>query len=371
MTNLTTNVQCKDLYNDLNSIKVTGRTTINSLRVIGNKENTKLVNTRLNGGKLVQISRIATGINNNPGVDVNFEVDYKELYDGLTDLKDIGNDINSCEITPETIKITNDYLSYTLETDKNDFNSISIKPENTATIKVDKADIKNFISDLKSLLKFAVKDEYQLPTLKCVQLKVNGDQAQFNSIDGFRVMRSLYIVNNSTNDFNLNIAPELIESLINIVRNNSKSDLTIQFSYDSDNIKITVNDIEIIGRNENGNFFDTDSIFPEELNYTVNLETKKLSKVTKSILKNKQKNNLARFEIKDNKIIISDNKVKATFDTDCKDSLLTGFNTSYIKDCLENIKSDSIELKFENEVSPMQINDRNNVYLVLPIRIDQ
>lgn len=369
MKNLTANVQCQNLYNDLNSIKVTGRNTTNNLRVIGNSEDSKLIYTRINKD-VIQISRKSTGINI-PGGEFDFEVDYKELYDGLTDLKDIGNDINSCEITPETIQINNDYLTYTVDTLNRNYDSISVKPENTATIIIDKSDVKNFISDLKSLLKFAVKDEYQLPTLKCVQLKVNGDQAQFNSIDGFRVMRSLYIVNNSTNDFNLNIAPELIESLISIVRNNSKSDLTIQFSYDSNNIKITVNDIEITGRNKDGNFFDTDSIFPEELNYTVNLETKKLSKVTKSILKNKQKNNLARFEIKDNKITISDNKVKATFDTDCKDSLLTGFNTSYIKDCLENIKSDSIELKFENEVSPMQINDRNNVYLVLPIRINE
>lgn len=128
-----------------------------------------------------------------------------------------------------------------------------------------------------------------------------------------------------------------------------------------------------------GKFINYQDIVRNEFNLKVTVKTKDLQESIEraSLLAKEGNNNLIKFKINDEKMIISSNsdmgfvqeEVPITLEGE---DLIIAFNSKYILEGLKVIESEEIEMHFVNNVNPCiirPVSEEEYIYLVVPVRI--
>ena len=128
-----------------------------------------------------------------------------------------------------------------------------------------------------------------------------------------------------------------------------------------------------------GEYINYRQIIPEEFttNVIINKQQFEAALDRASLLSRGEKNNLVKFEIKENIVCITGNSelgnIKENVSISLKGKDLNiAFNAKYISDCLRAMDNDFVKMNFTSSVAPCIITSCETdeyLYLVLPVRM--
>lgn len=197
----------------------------------------------------------------------------------------------------------------------------------------------------------------------------------FVSTDSFRLSEKKIHVKNP-GEFESLLIP--YKNVVEMIRIFDDVDEELTLIFEEDQLAIKSSEIELVSRVVDGNFPDYKQIIPSETKTEVkvlkddliqglklsNIFSDNFNQVTFSIMPND-----GIFEIQSNSQDVGEtkNSVKSKSEGD---NIKISFNSKYISDCFNSIKSESVSLKFNGVDKPMiiqGIDDPSFLYLVMPM----
>lgn len=233
--------------------------------------------------------------------------------------------------------------------------------------------------DFKSLINksiFAVAIDDSRPILKGVLLEISETSINAVALDGYR----LALVKKNLNNSNLNtsiIVPS--RSLSEISKLLQDSDDLIKVFVKDNTLMINIDNVEILSRLLEGDFINYRQILPNEFQTECVINKNQFDDTLDraSLLAKFDKNNLVKFEIKENNILITSNSeignIRENLPVNLKgNDISIAFNARYLSDILKVSNDEFLRIKLNSSYSPCIIESLDNneyLYLVLPVRI--
>lgn len=213
------------------------------------------------------------------------------------------------------------------------------------------------------------------PELSSVYIYSDEENLVFAATDSFRLAEYKAKVKNA-GEFESVLIP--YKNVVEIVRIFEDVNEEISLFFKDDQLIIQSDKIKVVSRVVEGNFPDYNQIIPKESKtdaYVLkedlmqglklsNVFSDNFNQVSFSVM---PEDNI--FEITSNSSNVGEtkNKIKSKLEGE---NLKISFNSKYINDCFQSIKSDSLDLKFNGLERPMVIrgaSDHNFLYLVMPM----
>lgn len=247
--------------------------------------------------------------------------------------------------------------------------------------KINALELKNMIRKTKG----CVAQGNTRNILKGVFLEIKNKKATMVGLDGYKMACSSYPIE-TNEEIEIIIPYKTVEKLEEILKNTENNKEKAEISINKKRIKIKFKNTTVYSMLIKGKYIDYTKIIPSNYETEAIIEKKTLEHIINrtSIAKTSDGLSILRVEIKENIINIkaSSEKInniseKAPIILKGKD-LIIGVNGEYIKNCLKNIESDYIKMKFLNSKNPCiikevdknkQEND-NYLYMYLPIKIN-
>lgn len=231
---------------------------------------------------------------------------------------------------------------------------------------------------LKNMIRqtvFATAQDETRPILTGALLEVKDNNAALVALDGYRLA-----LKNSSIPYDNNIKVVIPGKTLNEVsRILDDEDNNVKVMFASSHILFNLGDTIINSRLLEGQFLNYKDIIRNEYKSRVIVKTKDIKESIEraSLLAREGRNNLVKFDIKDEKLVITSNSeignVHEDIDIELEgDDIVIAFNSKYILDGLKVIDSDEVVLNFISNVNPCIIKpkeDENYTYLVLPVRL--
>lgn len=231
---------------------------------------------------------------------------------------------------------------------------------------------------LKSMIRqtlFAVAQDETRPILTGVLFEVKDKTLSFVALDGYRLSLKSYEIN-TDNNINAVIPGKTLSEISKILE---VSDEKVKITFTPNHILFNLGKTKIISRLLEGEFINYKQIIPDEYRLRAKVNTSKLSEAIEraSLLAREGKTNLVKFEVKNDKMIITSNsqmgKVHEEVNIELEgEGLKIAFNSKYFLDVLRIIDSEEIYLEFSTNVSPCLVKKHefdDFTYLVLPVRL--
>lgn len=231
---------------------------------------------------------------------------------------------------------------------------------------------------LRNLIKqtiFAVATDETRPILTGVLFEVRDEVLSFVALDGYRLALKSFEIGNKDNISAVIPGKTLIE----ISKILEPIDETVKITFTPNHILFNLGDTKIISRLLDGEFINYRQIIPDEYRMKVKVKTNELMESIEraSLLAREGKTNLIKFEIKEDKMVITSNsqmgKVYEEVNIELEgEGLKIAFNSKYFLDVLRIIDSEEIYLEFTSNVSPClvkKVESKDYIYLVLPVRL--
>lgn len=210
-----------------------------------------------------------------------------------------------------------------------------------------------------------------------VLLEIEKESFNMAALDGFRMAVARQKISNEENEKVIINARILNE--INKIISESEGDEDISFIISDKKAVLLLEKTKVVIRLLEGEFIKYRDILPKEKNTSMVINRSELldSIERASLLAKEGKNNLVRFNIKENLLSISstseEGRVKEEIIMDKEgEDLEIGFNSKYILDALKVIEDDSIVMEFNTAVTPClvkPVEGNSYEYLILPVRI--
>ncbi len=246
----------------------------------------------------------------------------------------------------------------------------SIKKENAFIIE------QKTIRDMIRQTIFAVSIDENRPILTGSLLECKNNNLTIVSIDGFRLALRRSKIDNENQDFSVVIPGKTLNEIIKILQPIEDS-ITI---YNTQNqILFDMGKCKVVSRLLEGEYLNYNSIIPEEFETKVRVKTKDIlsSLERASLITVEEKKYPVKFNISDDKIIISSNTeigaVREEVRVDTTGSKLDiGFNPRYFIEALKVIDDEEIDIYFTSSIGPCTIRPIENndyAYMILPVRI--
>jgi DNA polymerase-3 subunit beta len=213
------------------------------------------------------------------------------------------------------------------------------------------------------------------PELSSVYLYADDGDLIFVATDSFRLAEYKLPVKD-IGEFESVLIP--YKNVVEIIRIFEDLDEEITLYFKDDQIIIQSENIKVVSRVVEGNFPDYNQIIPKETKTEMDVLKEDLSQGLK--LSNIFSDNFNQvvfsimpedkiFEITSNSNNVGETKniIKAKSEGE---NLKISFNSKYITDCFQSIKSDGLHMKFNGLDKPMIIqgsNEKNFLYLVMPM----
>lgn len=246
------------------------------------------------------------------------------------------------------------------------------KIENDEFFVISQKDFKNLVN--KSIFSVAIDDSR--PILKGVLLEIGNDKITAVALDGYR----LALVKKKLNETKIRtsiIVPSRSLSEISKLLNDSDDLLKV---YIKDNcLMINLDNVEIITRLLEGDFINYNQILPTEFQTEciINKEQFDDTLDRASLLAKFDKNNLVKFDIKENNVQITSNSeignIKENLPVNLKgNDIVIAFNARYLSDILKVVGDEFLKIKLNSSYSPCIIEPLESneyLYLVLPVRL--
>jgi len=243
-------------------------------------------------------------------------------------------------------------------------------------------DDKNFFNIPKDLLKsmikqtvFATAQDETRPILTGALLEINSNNATLVALDGYRLaVRNVSI--NSNEDIKAVIPSKTLNEVSKIL-DDDDSDVNIMCT--SSHVIFNLGKTVITSRLLEGQFLNYKDIIRNEYKSRVKVKTKDIQESIEraSLLAREGKNNLIKFEISDDKLVITSNSEIGNVYEEIPielegNDLKIAFNSKYMLDGIRVIDSEEIVMNLVSNINPCIINpvdDNSYTYLILPVRL--
>lgn len=223
---------------------------------------------------------------------------------------------------------------------------------------------------------FAVAEDDTRPILTGVLMEIEDDMLNMVALDGYRLS---LIKNNVKSSFNnkVVIPGKTLSEISRII--SGEEDTNMQICFTDKHALFIIDNTKLISRLLEGEFINYTQIIPKEFKSQVKIDTENLlDSIERAALLGKEgRNNLVRFTITDEKMIINSNSELGNVHEEIEielegDDLQIAFNTKYFIDALKVIEDEVVYLEFTTNLSPGIIkpaSDEKIIHLVLPVRV--
>ncbi len=210
-----------------------------------------------------------------------------------------------------------------------------------------------------------------------VLLEIKEGIMKMVAVDPFRIASYKIEIENSS-DVSVIIPAKLASDVAKIISDDGEDIITLEIVdkkviFIFDNNKVIINTFS-------GKYIDYERILRKEGEINVRVQRDALLKSIDraSLLTSVQNNNLIKFSIEDDLIVLKSLSEEGNIEEKVEiiktgDNLLIGLNSKYLKDVLSVIEDEEIMLNFKDQVNPCIIKPLKGdkyTYLVLPIRIN-
>ncbi|MBE7074951.1 MAG: DNA polymerase III subunit beta [Clostridiales bacterium] len=256
--------------------------------------------------------------------------------------------------------VTNEYPGFN-NIDSNDYFSITNN------------NLKNLIN--KSI--FSVATDDSRPILKGTLLEINSKSIKAVALDGYR----LAMVNSPLKESTINgsvIVPA--RSLAEIAKLLDDSTNLVKIYIDSKYIMVDTGDTKIISRVLEGEFLNYKQIIAKEFTTEIVINKNQITDALEraSLLSKVGQNNLVKFEIKDNNLLLTSNSeignIKENINiTQQGKDIYIAFNARYFMEAFRTNSEEFVKIKFNSASNPCVVvpadGEEEYLYLILPVRI--
>ena len=236
---------------------------------------------------------------------------------------------------------------------------------------ISKTTLKNVIN--KTL--FSVATDDSRPILKGVKFEIIDGEIKLVALDGYRLSIATSKVNSASSDFTFVVPGRCLGEISKMLEG---EDLVKVYIH-SNNLMVDMIDTVIITRLLEGQFINYKQILSSNFTTTVTINKSQLEDAIEraSILSKVDKNNLVKFDIKENILTLTSDSeignVKENITVAMKGSdVVIAFNSKYFTDCLRAIDDEFIKINFTNSILPCIITPSEGesyLFLILPVRM--
>lgn len=210
-----------------------------------------------------------------------------------------------------------------------------------------------------------------------VLLEIKEGIMKMVAVDPFRIASYKVEIDNDS-EVSVIIPAKLASDVAKIISDDGEDVISLEIVdkkviFIFDNNKVVINTFS-------GKYIDYERILKKEGSITVRVQRDALLKSIDraSLLTSVQNNNLIKFSIEDDIIVLKSLSEEGNIEEKVEiikegDDLLIGLNSKYLKDVLSVIEDEEVMINFKDQVSPCIIKPLKGdkyVYLVLPIRIN-
>lgn len=278
------------------------------------------------------------------------------------------------ELVKEELKIESPQFKGSIPTSpSNDFPKIPDSINKDKSFALNEKDL----SDTLGKILFSASLDETRPVLTGVLFIFENNTLILVSSDGFRLSKKTIKLKNKIQSKNL-IIPR--QSLSELLKHVSESDSAIFEVKESENqLVVNIKDTYLSSRLIDGAFPDFEKIIPTSSSTTVNIDKNDLARAIKlASIFAREGGNVIKMIVKEDKVEITSeglNSGKQRGELDAKiegSPVEISFNYKFIEDFLSVCKSESIEIKLIDSVSPaifVDSNDTDFLHLIMPVRI--
>jgi len=239
-------------------------------------------------------------------------------------------------------------------------------------------------NDFKTLVSksiFAVAVDDSRPILKGVLLEIAEQTIKAVALDGYRLALAKKVIVEASEDLSVIVPSRSLNEISKILEDNEN---VVKFYVQKNLLMLEVDGICITTRLIEGEFINYKDILPKDFTTECVINTAQFESTLErvSLLARLDRNNLVKFDIKENNILITSNSeignIKENLNVSLTGSdLLIAFNARYFSDVLKIAGSDYIKIKLNSPYSPCIVvpsdteadNKDEYTYLILPVRI--
>ena len=222
---------------------------------------------------------------------------------------------------------------------------------------------------------FATSQDESRPVLTGALLEIEGEFINMVALDGYRLaLRKGKIKANKGNK--VIIPSKTLNEMNRIITEDEEN---IRMTITENHALFIINNTKIISRLLEGEFINYKQILPKENKTKVKVKTKTIldSIERASLVAREGKNNLVKFKISDNKMIITSNSelgkvYEELFISLEGNEIEIAFNSKYFIDVLKIVEDEEVYLEFTTNLSPgilKPVSNDNYIYLILPVRL--
>lgn len=233
--------------------------------------------------------------------------------------------------------------------------------------------------DLKTLIAktiFAVATDDARPILKGELFEINDNQICGVTLDGFRLAMVNKTIENSHGSYKVLVPARSLGEVNKLLPDN---DEIIKVFVSDNYVKFDLIDSILTSRLIEGDFFNYKQIIHNNFTTSVTVNREQLLKVIDRacILSKVDRNNLVKFDIKENVLTITANSETANITENLNigltgEDLVIAFKSRYFSESLHASNDDSIKLSFNTAISPCIITPTDSeeyLYLILPVKL--
>ncbi len=230
--------------------------------------------------------------------------------------------------------------------------------------------------DLVSKIAFSVSSDDSRPLLKGVLLEIDNNRVTGVALDGFRLARSVKPLVSTTANMSAIVPARCLVEIARLLEGDEPVTISIQRNY----LMVDLKHTKITSRLLDGDFINYKQIIPTTFNTEVTLPAERFESGLERamLLARADKNNLVRFDVKENYMQLSSNcengkiEEKIAIKMEGQD-LAIAFNARYYMELLRFVETETITIKFTDAVSPCVVvpsdGKEDFLYLVLPVRL--
>lgn len=256
--------------------------------------------------------------------------------------------------------VTNEYPS---------FNQI----DSSDKFSITNLNFKNLIN--KSIFSVAVDDSR--PILKGTLLEINSKQVKAVALDGYRLAMVTQPVSESTVNGGVIVPARSLSEISKLL--DDSTDL-VSVYIDKKYIMVDLGDTKIISRILEGEFLNYKQIIATDFATEIVINKAQLTDALEraSLLSKVGQNNLVKFDIKENNLLLTSNseignvKENIGISLEGKD-LFIAFNARYFMEAFRTNTDEFIKIKFNSPSNPCVVvpssGTEDYLYLILPVRI--
>lgn len=237
--------------------------------------------------------------------------------------------------------------------------------------------IKNEFKDLVNKIAFSVSGDDSRPMLKGVLLEIDEVSVTGVALDGYRLAKCVKPIEKTTAMMSAVVPARCITEIARLLEDSTDP---VKISIQKNYMLVDLIHTKITSRLLDGDFINYKQIIPGSFEATVTVPKEQFENGLERamLLARSEKNNLVRFDIRENVMQLSSNSEIGNITEKIPVSLngvdiSIAFNARYYTELLKFIGSDNVVIKFINSTSPCVVVPsgalEDIMYLVLPVRM--